>query len=373
MSGEERAAQGAGEERARARSGVRPSATESMSGEEQSRSRSRSGEALAGPRIETTPASSPAVRDGAPRVPLVPAAYVALLREQGGRREVLLQERRGTGFMDGWWGCGAAGHVEAGESAFDAAVGEAREELGVEVSPGDLVPVTTLQRYSLTRLPVEQRADIFFTCSRWSGEPRVMEPAKSAGVRWFPLDELPERTVPHERQALELVAAGGDIPAYVTRGFAQSLTLVAAMGRNRIIGADGDMPWHLSEDLKRFKRMTLGGTLIMGRGTWDAIGRPLPGRTSIVLTRDRDWSAEGALVAHSLAEALTMAPDGEVFIGGGGQIYRETIDLADTLELTEIDAEPEGDTTFPEVDLQQWREVSREQREGFDWVTYVRR
>ncbi|KNX39228.1 diacylglycerol kinase [Luteipulveratus halotolerans] len=156
------------------------------------------------------------------------------------------------------------------------------------------------------------------------------------------------------------------------RGFEQRLTLVAAMGTNRVIGADGDMPWHLSDDLKRFKALTTGGTMIMGRGTWDSIGRALPGRTTVVVTRDRTWSAPGAVVAHSLAEALAGAPDGELFVVGGGEIYAQTIDLADRLELTLVDQAPEGETVFPEVDPARWHETAREQRDGFAWVTYER-
>ena len=218
-----------------------------------------------------------ATRETRARVPLVPASYVVLTREHDGRTEVALQLRRGTGFMDGWWACAAAGHVEAGESAVAAAVSEAREELGITVEPADLEPLTTMQRHSLTGLPVEQRADFFFRVRRWQGEPSLQEPDKAAELRWFALDALPDLLVPHERQVIEAMTAG-EVPAVMQRGFDQRLTLVAAMGTNRVIGADGDMPWHLSEDLKRFKALTLGGTLIMGRGTWDSIGRALPGR-----------------------------------------------------------------------------------------------
>ncbi|MDF8265321.1 dihydrofolate reductase [Luteipulveratus flavus] len=310
-------------------------------------------------------------RDRHARVPLVPASYVVLTRESEGRTEVALQLRRGTDFMDGWWACAAAGHVEAGESAASAAVSEAREELGVVVDPADLEPLTTVQRHSLTGLPVEQRADFFFRVRRWQGEPTLREPDKAAEMRWFALDALPERLVPHERQVIEAMAAG-QVPPVMERGFAQRLTLVAAMGRNRVIGRDGDMPWHLSEDLKRFKALTIGGTMIMGRGTWDSIGRALPGRTTIVITRDLAWSAPGAVVAHSLPEALTAAPDTELFIAGGGEIYAQTIALADRLELTLVEQSPEGDTYFPEVDPQDWRETARETRDGFAWVTYDR-
>lgn len=270
--------------------------------------------------------------------------------------------------MDGWWGCGAAGHVEAGESALDATVQEAAEELGISVDVADLTALTTVQRHSLTALPNEQRSDMFFACSRWQGEPRVMEPQKNAGVHWFDLADLPDRVVPHERMVLERLPTP---PAYLARGFTQSLTLVAALGRNRVIGADGSMPWHLPEDLRHFKETTRGGTMLMGRATWDSIGRPLPGRTSIVLTRDRSWNADGALVAHSLAEALTCAPDEELFVIGGGEIYRETLPLADRLVLTEIDAAPDGDTFFPTLD-DGWVERGRDQRDGFAFVEYQR-
>lgn len=307
-------------------------------------------------------------RDSSPRVPLVAAAYLVLTREREGRTEVLLQHRSGTGYMDGWWGCGAAGHVEAGESALQAAVGEAREELGITVDPDDLAPLTTVQRHSVTGLPVEQRCDIFFGCTRWQGSPRIREPELTDGLDWFALDDLPDRVVPHERLVLDALP---DPPAFLTRGFDQRLTLVAAMGRNRVIGADGTMPWHLPEDLEHFKRTTAGGTLLMGRTTWDSIGRPLPGRTSIVLTRDPDWRADGAIAVRSLAEAVTAAPDRELFVIGGGQIYRQTIDLADRLVLTLIDAEFQGDTTFPEFGSP-WTESSREQRDGFAFVDYRR-
>ncbi|WP_018156385.1 dihydrofolate reductase [Demetria terragena] len=309
-------------------------------------------------------------RDREPRVPLVPASYLILTRENDGQREVLLQLRQGTGFMDGWWACGAAGHVEAGESATAAVIGEALEELGIQITADALTPITTLQRHSLTGSPVEQRADIFFACEHWLGEPGIMEPAKSAALQWFPFNQLPERLVPHERQVLEAYTRG-KVPAYLQRGFDQSLTLVAALGRNRVIGADGTMPWHLPEDLQHFKQTTLGGTMIMGRSTWDAIGRALPGRSTIVLTRERNWQADGALVAHSLAEALTCAPDTEIFVVGGGQIYREALPLATRLVLTEIDAEPPGDTTFPEVDPANWHEAERIPRDGFAFVTYL--
>ena len=130
---------------------------------------------------------------------MVPAAYVLLLRGD----EVLLQLRRNTGFMDGHWACAAAGHVEAGESAFEAAVREAHEELGIGVDAAALSPLATLHRSNGGDRPVDQRVDFFFTCTRWEGEPAIREPEKCADLRWFALDGLPELVPPHERHVLE--------------------------------------------------------------------------------------------------------------------------------------------------------------------------
>jgi dihydrofolate reductase len=138
------------------------------------------------------------------------------------------------------------------------------------------------------------------------------------------------------------------------------LTLVAAMGRNRVIGLDGDMPWHFSEDLKHFKRTTIGGVMIMGRKTFDSIGRPLPGRRSIVITRSTDWSHEGVEVVHSLEDALALAgAEAPVFVVGGGEIYAQALPLATRLVLTEIDDAPDGDTYFPDWPRAEWTETSR--------------
>lgn len=306
------------------------------------------------------------------RFRVVPSAYLVLTRRGDHGVEVLLQLRRGTGYMDEYWASGAAGHVELGESAWGAAVREAREELGIEVDAGDLRLVATMHRTVAWREdPVEERMDLFFEVTRWVGEPRIAEPDKAAELQWWPLTELPDQVVPHERQALELLASGGS-PELLTRGFEQTLTLIAAVGSNGVIGDGSAMPWHLPEDLAFFKRTTMGGVLVMGRGTWDSIGRALPGRRTIVLTRDRDWAAPGAAVAHSLPEALLLAGDTEVFVAGGGQVYAQTIAHASRLVLTEVDASPEGSVTFPEIDPSVWREVSREQRDGFAWVLWER-
>jgi dihydrofolate reductase len=150
--------------------------------------------------------------------------------------------------------------------------------------------------------------------------------------------------------------------------------IVAAVARNRVIGVDGDLPWHIPEDMARFKKLTMGGALVMGRATFESIGRALPGRTSIVLTRQADWSHEDVEVAHTLEEALEIASTLglEAFISGGAEVYRVALDLADRLELTEVDAAPDGDTLFPEVDWSRWREVSRTEHPGFSFVSYDR-
>jgi dihydrofolate reductase len=151
-----------------------------------------------------------------------------------------------------------------------------------------------------------------------------------------------------------------------------TVTLIAAVGANRAIGRDNGMPWHLPEDLAHFKRTTLGHTLVMGRRTYDSIGRTLPGRTTVVVTRQAGWSAPGVLVAHSLEQALEMADGGEVFVAGGGEIYAQALPLAAAMVLTEVEQSPEAEVFFPEVDPADWREVCREPRDGFSFVTYER-
>lgn len=329
------------------------------------------------------------------RFSVVPAAYVALLRDGVRGTEVLLQLRRGTGYMDGRWAHGAAGHVELGESALQAAVREAAEELGVRVDAADLIHVATVHRTVAVHRPTEERVDLFLSTRRWTGEPAVREPDRSAELRWWALVDLPADVVPHERAALEVLARSEVRPtpspageaAYlepgrgtgggtlITLGFAQTLTLVAAVGRNGVIGDGARMPWHLPEDLRFFRETTTGGTMLMGRGTWDSIGRALPGRRTIVLTRRPDAVAPGAEVARSLAEALALAGDGEVFVVGGGEVYAQTIGSAARLLVTEVDLEPPGRTRFPDIDPGVWREVARLPGPGpvRAWVTYERR
>ncbi|TGE02506.1 dihydrofolate reductase [Methylobacterium nonmethylotrophicum] len=128
------------------------------------------------------------------------------------------------------------------------------------------------------------------------------------------------------------------------------LTLIAAVARNGVIGRDNALVWRLRSDLRRFRALTMGKPVVMGRKTWDSIGRPLPGRRAIVLTRDSAWQAQGAERAASLEEALRLAGDAqEVMVAGGAQIYALALPRADRLYLTEVDAAPEGDVRFPAI------------------------
>ncbi len=145
------------------------------------------------------------------------------------------------------------------------------------------------------------------------------------------------------------------------------LALIWAMSRNRVIGRNNALPWHLSEDLRYFKRVTMGKPIIMGRKTWESIGRPLPGRTNIVITRDQNFQAGGARVVHSLDDALRLAEHvgviegaDEVIVIGGAEIYALALPKAERLYLTQVHAEVEGDAWFPEFDLSQWQELARE-------------
>lgn len=151
------------------------------------------------------------------------------------------------------------------------------------------------------------------------------------------------------------------------------VTLIAAVGSNGVIGSDNDMPWHLPEDFAFFKRTTMGHAMVMGRKTFDSIGRALPGRRTIVITRQADWKHPDVETVHSLDDALGLAgPVGEVFVAGGGEIYAQAMPFAHRLLITEVDQEPAGDVRFPEIDPSQWHETAREEREGFTWVTYER-
>jgi dihydrofolate reductase len=155
-----------------------------------------------------------------------------------------------------------------------------------------------------------------------------------------------------------------------------TVTILAAVARNGVIGIGGGLPWSHPDELRRFKERTIGHVLVMGRRTYESIGRPLPGRTTVVVTRQPDWHVDSELVvtAASLFEALAKAAalDDDVFVVGGAEVYAAALPLADRLELTHVDAAPEGDTAFPEVDWDDWREVGREPGEGWTAVTYER-
>lgn len=142
------------------------------------------------------------------------------------------------------------------------------------------------------------------------------------------------------------------------------ISLIAAMGRNRVIGKDNDQPWDLPADWAYFKRKTLGKPCIMGRKTHEAIGKPLPERTNIIITRDRNYKAEGCVVVHSIDEALRAVRDAkEIMVIGGAEIYSQFLIHADRLYLTFIDADFEGDAFFPWFNETEWAEVSSEDHE----------
>ena len=139
------------------------------------------------------------------------------------------------------------------------------------------------------------------------------------------------------------------------------ISMIVAVAENGVIGSGNQMPWHISEDLKRFKAITTGHPVVMGRKTFESLGRPLPNRTNVVITRDPAYVAEGAVVVGSLEAAIAMFPVAEeVFIIGGGEIYRQAMPLADRLYITRIGEAFEGDTLFPDIDETLWRITGRE-------------
>ena len=156
-----------------------------------------------------------------------------------------------------------------------------------------------------------------------------------------------------------------------------------AMSLDRVIGKDNGLPWRLPADLRRFKRLTLGHHLLVGRRTFESIGRPLPGRQMVVITRRDDYRPDGVTVAHSIDEALGIASaarDDEAFIGGGAEIFRAALDLADRIYLTLVRANIDGDTLFPEFDIDSWSILSQEDRDAdadnphpLRFITYCRK
>ncbi len=159
------------------------------------------------------------------------------------------------------------------------------------------------------------------------------------------------------------------------------LTIIAAIANNNALGKDNQLIWHLSADLKRFKKRTTGHHIIMGRKTFESIGKPLPNRTTIIITRNKDYKHKGCLVASSLKNAIKMAKnDQSPYIIGGAQIYKEAIEIADKLDITYVHHDFEADVFFPKIDLNIWQEISRENfkadeknKYNYSFVSYLRK
>jgi len=145
------------------------------------------------------------------------------------------------------------------------------------------------------------------------------------------------------------------------------VSIIVARAENGVIGRDGTLPWRLSADLRRFKRLTMGHAIVMGRKTWESIGHPLPGRRMVVVSRQADYKADGVQVVASLDEALQVARgagDKEVFVIGGAEIYRQALPIAQRIYLTRVGGQVEGDTYFPELDTGDWSQIESEQHEA---------
>ena len=159
------------------------------------------------------------------------------------------------------------------------------------------------------------------------------------------------------------------------------LSLICAMDKNRLIGNNNQLPWHLPADLKRFKSTTSGHHIIMGRNTYESIGKPLPNRTSVIITRNPAYTADGCIVVNSLEEAIDVAKNDDTpFIIGGAQIYAKAIEIADKLDITEVHHQFEADVFFPEIDLKKWQETSREKHSAdeknkydYSFITYQKK
>lgn len=157
------------------------------------------------------------------------------------------------------------------------------------------------------------------------------------------------------------------------------LSLIAAVARNRVIGLNNALPWHLPEDLRRFRTLTTGHHIIMGRKTYESLNRLLPERTTVIVTHNPSYAVPGAVIVHSLEQAMeACAEDDEAFIIGGAELYREGLGLAHKMYITEIDAAFEGDVVFPEFDRARWQETSRERHVSaqglpFAYVSYQRK
>jgi dihydrofolate reductase len=157
------------------------------------------------------------------------------------------------------------------------------------------------------------------------------------------------------------------------------LSTIVAIANNRVIGINNTLPWHLPEDLKRFRALTTGHHIIMGRKTYESLGRLLPGRITVIVTRNQDYKVAGALVANSLQDAIAQCKgDDEAFLIGGAELYQDGLKLSDKLYITEIDLDVAGDAHFPDFDRSDWQEMAREAHVSekglkFNYVTYQRK
>lgn len=146
------------------------------------------------------------------------------------------------------------------------------------------------------------------------------------------------------------------------------LSLIVAVARNGVIGANNRIPWHVPGEQKLFKQITMGHHIVMGRKTYESIGRLLPGRTTVIVTRQQDYAVPGAIIAHSLHDAINAAArDTEIFVIGGAELFREALPLADRIHLSVIDQEPDGDVWMPDIDRAEWRETTSEHHPGFEY------
>lgn len=158
-----------------------------------------------------------------------------------------------------------------------------------------------------------------------------------------------------------------------------TISLIVAVSNNHVIGKDNTLPWHLPEDLKRFRALTTGHHIIMGRKTYESLGRLLPDRTTVIVTRNKKFQKEGAVVVHSLQEAIGVcASDSEAFIIGGAELYQQGLQYAQKLYLTQVETVVEGDAFFPPIDTQVWQEITRESHVSakglaFHYLTYIRK
>lgn len=158
----------------------------------------------------------------------------------------------------------------------------------------------------------------------------------------------------------------------------QNLSLIVAIANNGVIGKDNTLPWHLPEDLKRFRALTTGHHIIMGRKTYESLGRLLPGRTTVIVTRNTEYKVEGALTAHSLSEAAELCRgDNEAFVIGGAELYKEALHIVNKLYITEIKLDVDGDAHFPSFDVAKWQQTAHEDHVSasglpFSYVTYTK-